>query len=106
MLTFFAFIEKVPRVRNWLHDRPLLDRFVPFLYWAGAFFLVWGFYAAWSEQRAARNLAEEKLEVLTRPNFIVKIGQSLGCYLPSDGFTMLLAAKVFGSRNRVVSPVS
>src|SRR5712664_1961656 len=50
ILTVLAFIEKIPRVKLWLNEKPIIDRFVPVLWAAGGVCIIWGFYSAWRTQ--------------------------------------------------------
>jgi len=50
ILTILPFIEKIPRVRTWLNEKPFIDRFVPLLWVIGGFCIIWGFYAAWKDK--------------------------------------------------------
>ena len=49
-LTILPFIEKIPRVKQWLSEKPIIDRFVPALWVIGGICVLWGFYAAWAEE--------------------------------------------------------
>src|SRR5260370_15097714 len=73
-LTILAFIEKMPRVREYLHEKPIIDRFVPVLWFIGMFCIIWGFYSAWLVQYRAAREAQKQLEELTQPNFEVVHG--------------------------------
>lgn len=68
ILTLAPFIEKIPRVRKWLSEKPLIDRFVPLLWGIGCTCIVWGFYGAWLNEHHARIAAQTRLDVLTKPN--------------------------------------
>lgn len=50
VLTLLPFIEKIPRVKTWLSDKPLIDRFVPLIWIVGLSCVLWGVYAAWRDQ--------------------------------------------------------
>src|SRR5260370_7233283 len=73
-LTILAFLEKIPRVREYLHEKPIIDRFVPVLWFIGMFCIIWGFYSAWLVQYRAAREAQKQLEELTQPNFKVVHG--------------------------------
>jgi hypothetical protein len=62
ILTILPFIEKVPRIKMWLQDKPMLERFAPLLWVVGGACILWGFYGAWREQYRARMAAEQKIE--------------------------------------------
>jgi len=85
ILAIIPFIEKIPRVRAWLNEKALLDRFVPLLWVVGAFCIVWGFYVAWKDQYNARVQAEKKLEGLTRPKLIGVMDQLVAGNTPELG---------------------
>jgi hypothetical protein len=52
ILTFIPFLEKVPRVKKWLGEKPILERFAPLLWFIGGVCIIWGFYSAWKDQKA------------------------------------------------------
>lgn len=58
MLTLIPFIERIPQIRSWLTEKPLLDRFVPLLWVIGGACIFWGFYAAWLDQYQARKASK------------------------------------------------
>ena len=68
MLTIIPFIEKIPRIRRWLNEKPLLDRYSPLLWVIGLTFVFYGFFVAWRDQyRRAEQMAnamELKPEIL------------------------------------------
>jgi hypothetical protein len=76
ILTIIPFIEKIPRVKEWLHDKPLIDRFIPLLWVIGIVCILWGFYSAWDYQRNAAFEARKKLDELTKPKLIGEIDQA------------------------------
>jgi hypothetical protein len=76
VLTIIPFIEKIPRVRRRLEEKPLLDRFVSLLWVIGAICIFWGFFAAWSEQYEKRQAAEQALGDLTKTQFSCQIDQA------------------------------
>jgi hypothetical protein len=94
ILSIIPFVEKIPFVKEWLKEKPILERFVPLLWVIGGACIVWGFYAAWAEQYKTRTEADKKLEELTHPNLKVSIGQSLAGYLSEKGFTIWLPSIV------------
>jgi hypothetical protein len=74
VLTILPFIEKIPRVQEWLKDKPLLERFVPLLWVIGGLCIIWGFYSAWLDQRHAwidEREARLKLESV-RPYLVIE----------------------------------
>lgn len=65
VLTIFALVEKVPRVKEWLHDKPLIERFVPLIWVVAIFCVGYGFYAAWHNQFKRAEQAEGQVKSLT-----------------------------------------
>src|SRR5258708_23618060 len=75
ILTILPFIEKIPRVRTWLQEKPILDRFVPLLWVVGIACMVGGFYSAWDDQHRAAMRANQQLESLSKPELTGLINQ-------------------------------
>jgi hypothetical protein len=98
ILTIIPFIEKIPRLRTWLQDKPLIERFLPWLWKAGVVLLIWGFYAAWLEQRHSVLDAQEKLAEMTKPQLAATLNQFISGDT-SDGceFLMDLSIRNFGA---------
>jgi hypothetical protein len=69
ILTVLPFIEKIPRIKGWLKDKPFVEEFRWFLWVLGGACIIWGFYAAWRDQHEIAEKAQQKLEELTKPNF-------------------------------------
>lgn|SRR6266446_7159317 len=90
VLTVLPFIERIPRVKEWLQDKPLLDRFAPLLWVIGISCIVWGFYAAWEEQREIARTIQQKLDDTTKPKFAFTLGQAAFNFQPSENTTALL----------------
>jgi hypothetical protein len=70
ILTILPFIEKIPRVRAWLQEKPILERFVPLLWVVGILCMVGGFYSAWHDQYHAALSAEAELNSKYIPDLI------------------------------------
>src|ERR1700731_128913 len=49
-LTLLPLIEKIPIIKRWLDDRPILERFSPLLWVIGLACIFSGFYSAWSDE--------------------------------------------------------
>ena len=73
VLTILPFIEKIPQIREWLQERPILERFIPLLWVIGLCGVLYGFYAAWQNQYRRANELDEKIKSLTEPNFALTI---------------------------------
>jgi hypothetical protein len=74
ILTILPFVEKIPRIKAWLQEKPILERYAWLLWVVGGICIVYGFYNAWNEQREKTLTAEAKLEELTRPRFEISYG--------------------------------
>jgi hypothetical protein len=66
-LTVFPFIEKLPRVKEWLQDKPFLERYAWLLWIVGGLCIVYGFYDAWFQQREIAITSQQKLDGLSKP---------------------------------------
>jgi hypothetical protein len=75
ILTLLPFIEKVPRVKAWLHDKPFLERYAWLLWVVGGLCIIYGFYNAWYQQREKRIDAEAKLEQMKIDNTPILTGE-------------------------------
>jgi hypothetical protein len=69
VLTILPFIENIPAVSEWLHNKPFLEGHLWFLWLIGGFCIFWGFYEAYKKQYEARLKAEQvptelKLQIL------------------------------------------
>lgn len=64
ILTILPFLEKIPIVKGWLQDKPIIDRFNITIWIIGGSCVFWGFYAAWSDQHHAAIEAQNKLDQL------------------------------------------
>ena len=76
ILTILPFIERIARIKAWLSDKPIIDRFLPVLWLIGSICVIWGFYSAWTEERDATDAAkaqnqvlQKRLDELTQPKF-------------------------------------
>jgi hypothetical protein len=76
-LTVLAFVEKIPKVREYLHERPVIDRFVPVLWGIGIFCIIWGFYSAWLIQYRDAQAKQKKIDELTKPDFEISNGTTV-----------------------------
>lgn len=74
VLTVLLFIERIPRVKKRLDEKPLIDRFVPLLWIIAVFCVVYGFYSAWGDRYRDAAEAHRQLNNLTKPNFITTWG--------------------------------
>jgi len=95
ILTILPFIEKIPRVKKWLNDKPLVERFIPALWVIGALCIVWGFYAAWRNQYDAATTMRSKFEELTIPNLqgeITFLGMGMSPKKHDDSIVLIQAA--------------
>ncbi len=73
ILAVLPFIEKLPRVKAWLQDKPFLERYAWLLWIVGGFCIVYGFYSAWFEQRIAATEAQKKFDELSKPKLSIEI---------------------------------
>jgi hypothetical protein len=75
ILTILPFVEKIPRIKLWLQDKPFLERFSWLLWLIGGACMFWGFYSAWKEEHHQAIRAEQKLEELTQPKLVGTMNQ-------------------------------
>jgi hypothetical protein len=73
-LTIIAFVEKIPKVREYLRGKPIIDRFVSLIWTIGIFCMIWGFYAAWLTQYQSAQAKQRQIDQLTQPNFELSHG--------------------------------
>ena len=90
MLTLLAVLEQIPAIRRFLHEKPIIERWVPALWIIALVCMLWGFFDAWNDQRIAAANAEEKLVKLTKPMFQVDIGQCISFYALEQNATIWL----------------
>lgn len=93
MLTLIPFIERIPQIRSWLTEKPLLDRFVPLLWVIGGACIFWGFYAAWLDQYQARKALEARLQ---SPDLQLQIGDTF--WGDRAGYLVFVVAGVVSNR--------
>lgn len=100
-LTIISVIEKIPRVKVRLEDKPIIERFVPVLWVIAAFCVFWGFYSAWLVQYRARLQAETDLKKLTIPYLAGEIrfesAASAGDKEQDSIFTLIVAIENHGA---------
>ena len=52
VLTLFLIVERIPRIKARLGDKPLIDRFIPLLWVVAISCVLWGFFAEWKDRKS------------------------------------------------------
>jgi len=88
VLTLLALVEKIPRVRHFLSEKPILDRFVPLIWVVAISCMLYGFFIVWRNQYEAAQTAERRraeAEDRSKPKFLTdKLDQWAIGDMPGD----------------------
>ncbi len=69
-------VQRFPNVKQYLNEKPLLERFVNLIWVVGICCVIYGFYAAWQRQCVRARELNSQVEQLTVPSFDLDILQA------------------------------
>jgi hypothetical protein len=101
VLTILALIEKIPRVRHFLSEKPILDRFVPLIWVAAIACLLYGFFVVWRDEYrltlnrdAEISVKDAELAKLRKPIIGGDIGNVTFGSIDASSETVIIEAKI------------